>query len=156
MNVAETLKVFDLTPQDGQMIVIGAVVFFLFWRIVAALVFKPFLALYEEREALTSGAAESSKHLLDEASAINARSEELVHNARVAAMSDKIQALTAAKKEAAKTAELAESEVQEMVRNARWEREQNTAQTRQKVLSDAETLAKDVVSKLTASGAVTH
>lgn len=154
MTAAEILKVFDLTAEDGQMIAIGTVVFFIFWQVVASLIVKPFLALYEEREALTFGAAESSKHIHDEAAAINAKSDEQVQSARVAAMEEKIQSLTAAKMEAARIAESTETQVQEMVRKARWEREQNVGQTRQKVMSDAETLARDVVSKLTLSFAI--
>lgn len=153
MTAEEILKIFDLKPRDGQMIVIGIFVFFVFWRIVEKLIFNPFLTLFEEREALTSGAHESSKQLLDEARAISTRCDEDLHRARVSAIAEKLQVLTAAKVQATKISEEAENEVQEMVRKARWEREQNLSQTKQKVMSDADALAQQVVQKLTSSGA---
>lgn len=153
MTAAEFLKTFDLTPQDGRMILIGTVVFFLFWRIADVLIFRPFLALYEEREALTTGASHSSRDLLEKAAVIRARTEEQVNTARLSAVARKLEVLSAAKQEAAKVTEAAETEVQEAVRKARWEREQNLSQTRERVLSEAETLAREVVGKLTATSA---
>ena len=130
------------------MILIGTVIFFIFWRIVEALIFKPFLSVYEEREALTSGASESSKHILEEAHLINQRYEAELHAARVAAMGEKFQALTAAKKEASTITSDAENQVQEMIRKARWERENSLATTKGQVMSEAESLARTIAESL--------
>lgn len=153
----EILKVFDLTARDGQMILIGSVLFYVFWRVIHVAVFLPFLKVYEEREALTTGASSSSKDLLDEAAAISKRYEDQVQSAHVSAMTEKYQALTQAKKEADALVATAEGEVQELVRKARWEREAALSATKAQVFSDADALAKTIADKLkqpTAASAV--
>ncbi len=144
----EILKVFDLTARDGQMILIGSAAFYIFWCIVDVAIFKPFLRVYEEREALTSGAAASSKGIFDEASLINRRTEEKLQAARVAAMTEKYHALIEAKKNASKRVVDAENEVQEQVRNARWNRETALTATKAQVMSEADVLARAIAERL--------
>lgn len=149
----ELLKVFDLTPRDGQMILIGAVIFFVFWRVIDAAVFKPFLRLYEEREALTSGASVSSKELLEEAAIVTKRYEERLHAARVSAMAERYQMINQAKKEGAQIVSAAETEVQQSVRDSRTTRERSMAESRKKVLAEADPLARSIADRLTQSAA---
>lgn len=144
----EILKLFDLTTRDGQMILIGSAVFYAFWWIVDVVVFKPFLKVYEEREALTTGASSSSKEILDEAFAINKRCEDQIHSARVSVMTEKYQALNDAKKQASIIITDAENEVQELVRKVRWDRESAMSTTRAQVMSDADALAKTIADRL--------
>ena len=128
--MADILKLFSLSVRDGQMIAAGAAVFFIFWRFFDAVVFKPFWMLTEEREALTSGATETSKALNEEALSIAKRCQDQIQSARIQAMTEKFQALSQAKKDAAKITGDAESAVQELLKKARAERENNRAAAR--------------------------
>ncbi len=144
----EILKTFDLTVRDGQMILVGSVVFYAFWCIIDSLVLKPFIKLFEAREALTTGATSSSKNLNEEAASIYKKCEDEIHAARVAAIAEKQQALLEAKNQGATVISRAENEVQESVRKARWDRESALTATKASVMNDADTLAKTIADRL--------
>lgn len=148
----EILKIFTLSVRDGEMIALGALVFFVFWQLIHQAIFRPFLALFEERESLTTGATESARTMLDEAATLEREYESKLHDARVAAIAQKIQNTTNAKKEAASIIGGAESQVQSELKKSRENQAATKERLRGELGKDVESLAQMVAQRVASPG----
>lgn len=144
----EILKIFDLSVRDAQMIVVGTIAFFLFWRLMHTLVIQPFIKLYEERESLTSGAAASSKEIVEEAARINSEVDTALNQSRAQALSRKVLAITEANKKAAGLVTDAEKDGMSALQLAREQRKASADEVRKKLLEGAEGLASELADSI--------
>lgn len=155
MDWNSLLKTFNLTPLDAQMIPFGIVFFVAFWQVLKALLWKPYLALIEAREQATVGSENLAIKLTQDAAQAQARYEDEVLRARVAAMEKKLQLLSEAKKGADQITEKAEAEAQEQIRNARWETAHAVDKIRADLPKEAEKLAGEMIARVSSSAGAT-
>lgn len=144
----ETLKIFDLSVRDAQMIVVGTVFFFLFWRLMHSLVILPFIKLYEQREALTTGVTSSTKEILEEAIKINREVDQALNQTRAEALSKKVAAINEAKKKAGALVADAEKDGAIALQAARDQRKASAEEVRKKLFEGAEGLASELAENI--------
>lgn len=143
----EILKKFDLIPADLVMILVGAVLFVIFWRAFGKGVIEPFAKLVAAREAATVGADKSADDMLRAAQAITEQYENKLTEERVRLLKIKFDAVAEAKATSAKVVADAEAKAQEMVKNARAEIQTQLHTLRQQALRETEGLAQTMAEK---------
>lgn len=146
------LKTFDLTLIDGQMILVGAAVFLLFWKLFDTVVFRHFVALTEAREALTSGALTTAHDTIAQAKSLTDTYNQKIFEARAESMKEKLAEVARAKTEGASLISQAEDHAQEEIRKQRWEAQQDMESLRANVMKDADEIARVVVEKVKKPG----
>ena len=146
----EILKNFDIVPLDVLMIGVCSLLFIGLWKLLDKTLFTPYMALLEAREALTTGAASTAGDLLNKTDLAISKYNELITTARVSSMKKKLDAVNAAKSEAAKIVEAADAESQELLRTARWETAQKIASLKTDAFKDADKMVDEIVRKLSA------
>jgi len=142
------LKLFALTVQDVQMIPWGALFFVVLWQALSRILFKPYLALIEAREAATSGAVETSRDKLAKAAELRSAYAERLNGARVDAMKGKIEKVAAAKKEGAQVVEKAELAAQDALKQGRADIARDARTLKDQSLRDADALAEMIIEKI--------
>lgn len=143
------LKLFSLTPQDVQMIPVGALFFVVLWWLLARVVFKPYLALIEAREAATTGAVDTSREILARAAEIRASCGQRLGAERLDAVKRKLVAIGEAKKNATAVTEEAERQAQATLKQGRVEIARDIEAVRSESMRDADALADMIVEKVT-------
>lgn len=93
--------------------------FVVLWLALSRMLFKPLLALVEEREAATTGAQQGAEELTRRAAAINAEFERKLQEARAQFIERKLATLQDARERAAQIVAAAERDAQEAVEHAR-------------------------------------
>ncbi len=149
----DVLKQFDLSSLDALMIVVGAFLFVTLWQLAARYLFGPYLKLVEAREAATSGAVDTIRNKKNQIESARVSYERVVTEGRVAAMKEKLAAVSAAKKEAAQITEKAEKEAHEALKQGRTALQGELDALRQESLKHVDSLAQGIVSKITGRGA---
>lgn len=144
----EILKILDLSVRDGQMILVGTVVFFIFWRVMHVAVFKPFLILHEEREAATTGVTASSKELIEDAKRINSEVDTQINETRVRALTKKIAAITEAKKKAGAMVADAEKDAAKAILDARTQRKATADELKASLMASTGSLAEELAENI--------
>ena len=145
---AKILKNFDLVPFDVLMIGVGAALFVVLWRVLARVFFIPYLTLVEAREQATSGADLAAGDMRKRAEQIRRNYENRITAARVEAVKEKLDAVQAAKREAARILDKAEGQAQETLRSARWDMGRKIGELRTEILREADRIAGQIVDKL--------
>lgn len=102
---------FDLVYLDAQMIVVFGFLFFAFWQGMKKIIFKDFLALFEERESATTGALDRSKNLNEEAVRLLSEYRAEIDSFRAKLVARKDEQIAGAKKNAADLIKHAEDKV---------------------------------------------
>ena len=82
-TIVQALKVFDLTPLDGVMIIVGTVLIFALYKSLEVLVFQPTMEHVEQRESATVGALFTADQMRQKTTALRARHTEALFQARV-------------------------------------------------------------------------
>lgn len=144
----EFLTFFDLTPLDAQMILVSVPLFVLFLRACDSALIKPFLDRINERDQLTTGAGSSAEATIQEAAALEQEYARKVADARSAAVKARLGKVGAAKDEAARIVQHAESEVAQRVTTERQKVRQQIESQRSQLLADVDSLAQGIVQKL--------
>lgn len=144
----ELLKTFDLVPIDLAMILTGAVLFVVLWQLLGPLVFKPFLALIEAREAATLGAGDQARRDLAESERVTNHYRAMIDDARAEATRAKLVVVDRAKTEADQIVATAEKEARERIELARAETEKHAEALSRNLDADVDTLAQDLVARL--------
>lgn len=108
----EILKIFTLKPLDAKMMIVSAILFVIFWRLLNRALFHPFFKLVEEREARTSGAMHQADDDLKNAVELETLYSEKINTARIEGMKLKLQLLDEAKGQASKIVEVAHQEAE--------------------------------------------
>ena len=123
--------------------VVWQIVLFLgLWLIVSKVLFRPYVALLDEREQKTTGADDSAYHLEHEAERLRAQYEEAIASAAATGNATKArqqreELLGSAREEAAGILERVRREVQSQL-----------AQERELTIREADAVAHDMVSKI--------
>ena len=142
------LKTFDLEPYDLPMILVGAALFYIFWKVMDRAVFSPFLALHEAREAATEGSVGTANNLNKEADEIAAQYDEQFTEARVSAMQVKLSAVSKAKDEANKITKQASETADAALDRSRAELTTRIESLKAQTMREAAGLSGDIVEKL--------
>jgi len=98
--MSDILKIFDLVPADGLMILVGAALFVILWKALEHSLFGPYLLLIEKREGATSGAGKAADEKLSKADDLNRQYDSKLMEQRIIFMQAKFAALDKAKNEA--------------------------------------------------------
>lgn len=142
------LKTLDLQPADPLMILVCAVIFFFFWKILAKSLFLPYLQLLEKREAQTIGREHSAAEKLRQAAALQAELDRKITEIRIEAIRKKNEELKKVRDRASVILEKAETAAQEQLRKSRWQIAENMDSYKQEVFKEAEQMARTVVDRL--------
>ena len=91
------LKLFDITIDDVQMIVVGTVFIYALYFAMRSALFKPLLRHVEEREGVTAGALHTAAQMRQKAQALRERYDEGMLQARLAANKERGELVSKAK-----------------------------------------------------------
>ena len=139
---------FDLLPQDLWMIPLGGLLFFVFWKLLTVILFKPCLRLVELREARTEAAFDTAEEVTLKATQAETDYEQKLLDARIEAMRQKLSDLSKAKSKAQEIVTEAQTTAQSKLEAARAEAERQAEALRADTLAQADSLADEVVQKL--------
>ena len=142
------LQMLDLTPLDVQMILIGAVLFFIFLKLLERSLFVPYMTLVDARESSTVGATEEALKTTSQAETLRAKYEEQSGLARRQAMQEKAEKVEKAKKGADAILHEAEGRAEEIVRAAKLEAAKYIESNSQSVQGQATELSELLVARI--------
>lgn len=117
--MASILKTLSLTEADAVMIPVGTLLFFLFYRMLSTVFFKPLVALVEEREKRTTGADDEGKTLRERTQDILNRIDVRTSLADGEHQAERRLLVEKARAEAAALIEAAEQRVAELLKDRR-------------------------------------
>jgi F0F1-type ATP synthase membrane subunit b/b' len=135
------LKVIDLSPLDGVMVLVGTVLIFVLHRILANSVFSPLLEHVEARESLTSGALLAASQMRQKTDALKSRFDDAMFKARVEGNQKAAEIVSAAKEKAAQVIRDAENEAAREIQAGRDAIAKQIAQANQAAEQEAQDLA---------------
>ncbi|NMC64412.1 MAG: hypothetical protein GYA55_14705 [SAR324 cluster bacterium] len=115
----EFLKNFDLVPLDVPMILLGALLFFLFCKLFGKYVVSPYVRLVEIREAASEGAIEEAAADLRAAAELQRDFDLKISQARVQAKAEKTSVINAAKRDGAKLVDAADFQARQLLESER-------------------------------------
>ncbi len=147
-NAAEILALFDLSVLDFQMILVCAVIFYIYTVIASKTLFGPLLKLYEAREQATVGAESSASESLLEAENLEKEYEAQITEARIQAMQEKLEILSIASKDANETLGKAEDAARDEIVSARAKLEESREKLRSELFQDADAMAQELAKEL--------
>lgn len=142
------LKTFDLTLIDGYLIPVGALFFYILWKLLGKSLFMPYLALIEAREKATVGAEEDAR---DAENKINMHEEEYgfkISEARSQSVEKKLARIQQARVEAGRIISEAERKAEEQILKTRENLNVELEKARTNVFAEAENLAEELSIKL--------
>ncbi len=113
-----------------------------------ALIFKPLLAVFDERERKIEGAQARAKHVGEEAERVLGQYEHAVHEARKEAEGDRREALDTARKEQSRVTAEARGFAEQEVARAREGLAQSLEAARADLRSQAEDLAREAATRV--------
>ncbi len=140
-SLISLLKVVDLTPLDGIMVVVCTALIFVLHRILANSVFSPLLEHVEQRESLTSGALLAASQMRQKTDALRSRFDEAIFKARVEGNQKATEIVSAAKDQAAKIIRDAEGDAAREIQAGRDAIAKQIAQANQAAEKEAQDLA---------------
>jgi F-type H+-transporting ATPase subunit b len=118
------------------------------WLIVSRVLFRPYMAVLEEREQRTTGADDSSQHLEHEAERLRARYEEAIANAAATGNTAKNSVVQQARQQREALLSSAREEAAGMLERVRQEIQRQLAQERELAIREADAVAHDMVIKI--------
>ncbi len=140
-ELANILKLFDLSIRDGQMILIVLPVFVLLWRLLDKVFFYPYWQLAETRESQTIGAQETAALNREREKALLQQYENALLAERIKAVEGKLKRITEAKAEAARIIDVAEKQAQAELKKVRADIAADLARTEGETTREAQALA---------------
>jgi F-type H+-transporting ATPase subunit b len=124
------------------------VLFLLLWAILSKVLFRPFLAVLEERERNTSGARHETGDLEHEGERLRAQYEEKIAQAEAAGNALKEAILQEARQQRDKILSQAREEAMSALQNVRREVQTQLEIERPRAAAQISGLARDMVSKI--------
>ena len=118
------------------------------WLIVSKVLFRPYMALLEEREQKTTGADDSAYHLEHEAERLRAQYEEAISNATAAGNATKDAIVQQARQQREALLSSARAEAAGILDRVRQEVQSQLAQERELAIREADAVAHDMVNKI--------
>jgi F0F1-type ATP synthase membrane subunit b/b' len=140
----EVLKKLDLVPQDLKMILIMAVVFAVFWRVIGRGIIQKYLDLFEAREKNTTGATSNAEENLATAQKLLEECEKKLLAERAAILKSLEPKLVAARDSAAQIVAEAEAKVASALVASRKSLEVERAELFSSLESKSEELAQHI------------
>lgn len=142
------LQTFSLTTLDVPMILVGVVLFVALWQLLAALIFRPFLELIEERERATTGAHDQAREIRRKAQQMEERLQEALLMARVEENRIRDGLLSSAKAEANDLIAKADTAAREKVAAIRSEIARQLETSRAGADDEVEVLSNTIAEKI--------
>lgn len=136
-----------------QTSILAAALFVVVWVFVGKYLFKPFIAVLEEREQRTVGDAKRAREKKDEVKTLVAKLDEQLVSARLEGIRRRDKKITEAKTEAQDLVDRAAEQARESVESARLEIERIKKQALSDLSSEADQLSEAVVAKAKGLGA---
>jgi len=124
------------------------VIFLVLWLILSRVLFRPYVAVLEERERATSGAQEDTEALEYEGARLKAQYEEQLARAQAAAAAAKETILQEARRQRENIMSQAREQATASLEKARAEIRAQVEKDRQRATADIGDLARDMVSKI--------
>ncbi len=118
------------------------------WLIVSKVLFRPYMALLEEREQRTTGADDSAYHLENEAERLRAQYEDAIAKATAAGNATKEAIVQQARQQREALLSSAREEAAGILERVRQEVQRQLAQERELAIREAEAVAHDMASKI--------
>jgi F-type H+-transporting ATPase subunit b len=118
------------------------------WLIVSRLLFRPYMAVLEEREQRTTGVDDSSHHLEQESERLRTQYEEAIANAAATGNATKSAIVQQARQQREALLNSAREEAAGMLERVRQEVQRQLAQERQLAIREADAVAHDMVIKI--------
>jgi F-type H+-transporting ATPase subunit b len=118
------------------------------WLIVSKVLFRPYMALLEEREQKTTGADESAYQLEHEAARLRVQYEEAIANAAAAGNAAKEAIVQQARQQREGLLSSARQEAAGILERVRQEVQSQLAQERELAIREADAVAQEMVSKI--------
>lgn len=129
--------------------VVWQIVLFLgLWLIVSKVLFRPYMALLEEREQKTTGADDSAYQLEREAERLRAQYEEAITNAAATGNATKEAIVQQARQQREELLSSAREEAAGILERVRQEVQSQLSQERELTIREADAVAHDMVSKI--------
>jgi F-type H+-transporting ATPase subunit b len=129
-------------------VVYQILLFLVFWAILSKILFRPYLAVLEERERNTSGARHETGDLEHEGERLRAQYEEKIAQAEAAGNALKEAILQEARQQRDKILSQAREEAMSALQNVRREVQTQLEIERQRAVAQIIGLARDMVSKI--------
>ena len=146
------LQTFSLDPIDAKMIVVMAVVFAVFWKVLMErAVFRPQMGLLDDREAATGGLRIKALRVSSEADALREKYENRLNQVRTEVLSWKESELGVARLEAAEIVRVAEAEAEGLLNKSRSETAQFVSEAKANAQGKAAELAASVAQSVTSA-----
>lgn len=139
---------FALEPFDVPMIVLGAVLFYIFCKLFGKHVVMPYMRLMEAREAATEGVVREAQAELRAAGELQHEFDARIQQARIAALAEKLKIVESAKKEGADLLKNAEDAARKILEEERGVLKQSLEEERSKASLEEESLVALVLQKL--------
>jgi F-type H+-transporting ATPase subunit b len=118
------------------------------WLIVSKVLFRPYMALLEEREQRTTGADDSAYYLEHEAERLRAQYEDAIAKATAAGNATKEAIVQQARQQREALLSSAREEAAGILERVRQEVLRQLAQERELAIREAEAVAHDMASKI--------
>ncbi len=129
-------------------VVYQILLFLVFWAILSKILFRPYLAVLEERERNTSGARRETADLEHEGERLRAQYEEKMAQAEAAGSALKEAILHEARQQREKILSQAREEATNALQNVRQEVQAELEIERQRAATQIGGLARDMVNKI--------
>lgn len=143
----ETLKVFDLTPHDLNMILLSALVFALILPLIGKFLLSPLLKLVETREHALVGARKEANTYNKNSGDVLADYEKRMLEKRIEFARDKLEQLKGTREMVAKLVEQAEKDAEQFTAKYRAELAEQAARVRKDLGQEAQIIANTLVDK---------
>ncbi len=142
------LKIFDMTPIDLNMILVVGVLFIVLWQALDKVLFTPYLNLIDAREQATVGVEEEAQKAYVKAEVGSRDYDAKVAEARKNAILKKTLVLEDAKKRADSILATAKEQAAKITADSKAMVWAEAESSRKEALSQADTLASEMVAKL--------
>ena len=129
-------------------IVYQIILFLILWAILSKVLFHPYLSLLDERERKTAGALREAGELEREGERLRVEYEEKIAQAQAAGYAAKEVILKEANGQREKLVAQAREEAAHLLERARGEVQAQMEKERQLAVTEAETIAREMVSKI--------
>jgi F0F1-type ATP synthase membrane subunit b/b' len=142
------LTTFSLDPLDPPMIIVMALLFTAFWKmLMARMVFLPGMQVLTDREEATVGLIEKAEGLAAEAASLQGRLAERLSQVRAEALARKAAELSRARDEAAQLLAGAEAQANELSDRSAVQTEQEVSAARERLAGEMGALSSAIVQR---------
>lgn len=142
------LKTFSLTTTDALMIVVGAVLFYIFWQALKKILLVDYVKFYEVREKAIEAAVGGAGAVRAQANELSGKYEAELLAARVEAIKQKLLMIEQAKAKVTQELSDAKLAAQQKLIAARAETQQSLAKLQANASVEADTLATDIAHRI--------